>query len=159
MPYLSGLFTVGAGMLINLKNSNGADVNKNYKLIIKSVFATSSHYIITFLDDFGEDKVFVDYPYLKKQFLSRNVGLSAKEWLVDNLTNGRNTRTDFYREYGADVSLDSSVTSGEFLVQDVNERQILEPRFTCNMILNQRQEALNIVNTIAALFRGDFILE
>lgn len=153
--YLSGLFTVGAEVcLLNLKNSNGADVNKNYKLIIKSVFATSSHYIITFLDDFGEDKVFVDYPYLKKQFLSRNVGLSAKEWLVDNLTNGRNTRTDFYREYGADVSLDSSVTSGEFLVQDVNERQILEPRFTCNMILNQRQEALNIVNTIAALFRG-----
>lgn len=160
--YLGSILELGSTIcFVDLKDSNSADVNLNYKGIIKSVKTVAGAYQFEILQDFGVDNVFFKYPNLKKNYLFNRETFtgSAKEWLIDALIN-KNAELEideanaFYAEFNKSISLNSTVVSGSILRQYEEDLDILESRFTCNLVFTGRDEALNTINNIAAVFRG-----
>jgi len=161
---LESIFEVGSEIcLIDLRNSSSEDVNLNYSATIKKTAISNSVFKIEIMQNLGVEKIFFDYPSLKKAFLYQreNSSQNAKFWLLDTLIKKQaesylsNTEaTAFYDEYYKSFSLPASVASGSFVRQYENELPILESRFSCNIVFTNRDEALNTVNNIAAIFRG-----
>ena len=161
---LQSIFEVGSEIcFLDLKNSSSEDVNLNYRAIIKKTRIDGLVFKFEIVRDFGVDKIFFDYPELKRAYLYQrgNSSQSAKKWLIDLLINKQaesylsNSRSAiFYNYYYNSYSLNSSVTSGYIVRQYENERPILEPRFACNIVFTGQDEALNTINNIAAVFRG-----
>lgn len=161
---LQSIFELGAEICFtDLKNSSSVDLNLNRKAIIKKTAVSGSKFKFEVIQDFGVEKIFFDYPSFKKAFLYQrsDSSKSAKSWLFEILTNKQaesylsNTEARaFYDKYYVSLSLPSSVASGSLVRQYENELPILEPRFSCNLVFTNRDEALNTINNIAAIFRG-----
>lgn len=137
---------------LHLRDSNNNLISANYELIVKSVRSDSANYYVSFIYDFGPENVFLNFPAIKSEFLSTDTNLSAKRWLLNYVIQGRGTQ-EFKDRYAASATL-GDATEGYLMHQVFGEKPILEPRFTANIVLTSKQEAIEIINTISALFRG-----
>ena len=78
----------------------------------------------------------------------------AKEFLLDFLFNNQNSDDPFIQEYINGEPISSEILSGYSLTQFPEFLPVLEPRFSCNLYLDKKQNAFNALNDISAIFRG-----
>lgn len=161
---LQSKFELGSDICFMDLKDGGTDINYNYKGIIKKINIDGSDFKFEIIKDFGVEDVFLNYPDLKKQFLFNrsddSIDISAKDF-VKNIIINDNAQSyltagearSFEDKYNKSYSLEN-VTSGYIVRQYLGELPILESRFTCNVVFNNRDEALNTINNIAAIFRG-----
>ena len=162
---LQSKFELGSEIcFMELKDGNN-DIDYNYKGIIKKINIDGSVFKFEIIKDFGVEDVFLNYPDLKKHFLFNRSddsveSISAKDFIKkiiidDNAQSYLNSdeARSFEDKYNKSYSL-KDVTSGYIVRQYLGELPILESRFTCNVVFNNRDEALNTINNIAAIFRG-----
>lgn len=162
---LKSKFELGSDICFMDLKDGGTDIDYNYKGIIKKINIDASDFKFEIIKDFGVEDVFLNYPDLKKQFLFDRsddsvVFINAKDFIKDIIINDNaqsyltsDEARSFKDKYSRSYSLEN-VTSGYIVRQYLGELPILESRFTCNVVFNNRDEALNTINNIAAIFRG-----
>ena len=162
---LNSKFELGSEICFMDLKDGGTDIDYNYKGIIKKINIDGSDFKFEIIKDFGVEDVFLNYPDLKKQFLFNRSDhsiefISAKDFIKDIIINDNaqsyltsDEARSFEDKYSRSYSLEN-VTSGYIVRQYLGELPILESRFTCNVVFNNRDEALNTINNIAAIFRG-----
>ena len=162
---LRSKFELGSEICFMDLKDGGTDIDYNYKGIIKKINIDGSDFKFEIIKDFGVEDVFLNYPDLKKQFLFNRSDhsiefISAKDFIKDIIINDNaqsyltsDEARSFEDKYSRSYSLEN-VTSGYIVRQYLGELPILESRFTCNVVFNNRDEALNTINNIAAIFRG-----
>lgn len=161
---LESKFELGSDVCFMDLKDGGTDIDYNYKGIIKKINIDGSGFKFEIIKDFGVEDVFLNYPDLKKQFLFNRSDdskpISAKDFIKDIIINDNaqsyltsDEARSFEDKYSRSYSLEN-VTSGYIVRQYLGELPILESRFTCNVVFNNRDEALNTINNIAAIFRG-----
>ena len=161
---LESKFELGSDVCFMDLKDGGTDIDYNYKGIIKKINIDGSGFKFEIIKDFGVEDVFLNYPDLKKQFLFNRSDdskpISAKDFIKDIIINDNaqsyltsDEARSFEDKHSRSYSLEN-VTSGYIVRQYLGELPILESRFTCNVVFNNRDEALNTINNIAAIFRG-----
>jgi len=162
---LESKFELGSDICFMDLKDGGTDIDYNYKGIIKKINIDGSDFKFEIIKDFGVEDVFLNYPDLKKQFLFNRSddiveSINAKDFIKDIIINDNaqsylttGEARSFEDKYSRSYSLEN-VTSGYIVRQYLGELPILESRFTCNVVFNNRDEALNTINNIAAIFRG-----
>ena len=104
--------------------------------------------------------------WLREKFKAENeANLSPPEWLhnyiiqnydikdtaVDGVTfEGR----DFINDYTMGFPVYRGITQGKVGIESNKTRPLLEPRFTTNVYLDREQDAYNVLNDLASVFRG-----
>ena len=107
-----------------------------------------------------------DYLDYKKSVANNHAGedggavgaLDAHSWLIDRIQKQaalkEGERDAFVSEYMQGFSLGHGVASGKAVVEANLARPVLEARFSTNIYLDKEQEAYNLLNDLAAVFRG-----
>lgn len=135
---------------------SGSDVDKSFKRIIFNPTYSNDTFSFTLMKDLDVDAIFSKYPNLKQLFLNQQKDALqvAKEFLLDFLFNNQNSDDPFIQEYISGEPISSEILSGYSLTQFPEFLPVLEPRFSCNLYLDKKQNAFNALNDISAIFRG-----
>tara|TARA_Y100001951_G_scaffold86255_1_gene76564 strand:+ start:69 stop:1802 length:1734 start_codon:yes stop_codon:yes gene_type:complete len=102
------------------------------------------------------ERVFEQYPDVKNAYLTskqRNFN-NASKFLIDLLINQQSSTDSYVSTFLQGEPLDPLITKGVAANQFREFLPLLEPRFACNIYLDQKQNAYNALNDIAAIFRG-----
>ena len=135
---------------------SGNDIDKSFKRIIFNPTYSNNTFSFTLVKELDVDKLFITYPDLKTLFLKQQQDAisNAKDYLLDYLLNNQNSDHPFVLDYINGEPLDIDIRSGYLLTQFPEFLPVLEPRFSCNIYLDKKQNAFNALNDIAAIFRG-----
>tara|TARA_Y100000004_G_scaffold197211_1_gene270418 strand:+ start:5616 stop:8936 length:3321 start_codon:yes stop_codon:yes gene_type:complete len=108
--------------------------------------------------------VFKKYTDLKQKYLDEVNSLPAGtsmtpfyylQTLITTAANNLNSSDPFLKEYLAPFPLDVDVVAGKVTrSMEGDNKNLLEPRFRCNLYFDKRQSAVNALNDIASIFRG-----
>jgi hypothetical protein len=148
----------GIVCLFDLKNSSSENLDKASKrVIINPSYNTSDNtfsFKIVKIPD--AEYVLKEYPDVKADYLLQAQGskLDTQKFLIDYLIHKQNTSSTFVADYRAGEPLDLGVTNGSSATQFYGFKNLVEPRFRCNLFLDRKQNAFNALNDIAAIFRG-----
>lgn len=142
--------------LTDLVDSNSNNVKVSYKRIIFNprYNSTNSTFTFTILQEPPVRTIFDNNPALEREYINEQTGLSAKQWLTRKWIENQNSSESYVSDYINGSPMGNSVISGKIITQFFNTSKILEPRFSCNISLDQFQPAINVLNDIAAIFRG-----
>ena len=147
----------GLVVLYHNKNASDAKIDKSYKrLIFDSHYDTSTNkFTFKIVKTPDVEEVFEAYPEVQESYLEfqKTTSRDAYVYLLDYLSDQQNSESDFVTTYTAGEPLDSEITQGSTATQ-FHGLPLLEPRFSCNIYLDQKQNAFNALNDIAAIFRG-----
>tara|TARA_Y100000004_G_scaffold98703_1_gene110571 strand:+ start:3360 stop:6554 length:3195 start_codon:yes stop_codon:yes gene_type:complete len=152
----------GTICLFSTKDSDSTDLDKAFKRLIfyekEDLLAnySSNKLKIKLVKIPDPEEVFEKYPDIKTLFLEQqktNIE-NSYDYLVNYLKTHTGNDSDFASDYLSGEPLDLDVRSGKASTQFFGYKQLLEPRFRCNIFLDERQEAYNVLNDIAAIFRG-----
>ena len=139
------------------KNASGTSLDKAAKrLIFNSSYKLSTKkFTFQIVKPPDVEEVFEQYPDIEESFLEQQKSKeeNAYAYLLDFLTNQQNSTSDFVQTYMAGEPLDADITQGKATTQ-FHGLPLLEPRFSCNIYLDQKKNAFNALNDIAAIFRG-----
>ena len=137
-------------------DGSGEKIYKSFKRIIYKPFYDKANNVFKFkiLKEISVSATFADYPAVRNLFLQTQKTQSAREWLLNNILNQQNSTEEYITEYTEGLPIDKEVRSGLCVTQPINGKDILEPRFTCNIYFDQFQPALEVLNQIASIFRG-----
>lgn len=139
------------------KNVSGESLDKSFKrLIFQRDYSATNIFTFKIVKIPDVEEIFETYPDLQVLFLEQQKTQfqEAKNYINNYLRNQQNSTSTFVQTYMAGEPLDLEVRQGEATVQFHDFLPLLEPRFACNILLDQRQNAFNALNDIAALFRG-----
>lgn len=143
-------------ILYHNKNESNAKVDKSYKrLIFNRKYSDGNIFTFKIVKPPDVEQVFETYPDIQEAFLRQQKvnQQDAYAYILNYLTDEQNSTSDFVNTYMAGEPLDLEVRKGSAATQ-FHGLPLLEPRFTCNMFLDQKQNAFNALNDIAAIFRG-----
>jgi len=154
----------GTICLFSTKNSNSTDLDKAFKRLIfyekenllDNYDSSSNKLKIKLVKIPDPDEVFEKYPDIKDLFLDQQKLQieNSYEYLINYLKTHTANDSDFANEYLSGEPLDLDVTSGKSSTQFLGYKPLLESRFRCNLYLDKKQDAYNVLNDIAAIFRG-----
>lgn len=137
-------------------NGSGTDLETGFKRIVyrPTYNSVTSTFKFTILQEPPTEKIFEEYPAVKRDFLNNNKGLSAKNWIIEKWIYSQNSNENYILDYINGLSIDPLAKSGSAIIESFSNFDILEPRFNCNIYLDRFQAALNVLNDISAIFRG-----
>ena len=155
----------GTICLFSTKDSNSTDLDKAYKRLIfyeheddelANYDDSSNKLKIKLVKIPDPDEVFKKYPDIEESFLQQQDSMiqNSYDYLVNYLMYRNENDSDFANDYLAGEPLDLEVRSGKASTQFFGYKPLLESRFRCNIYLDNKQEAYNVLNDIAAIFRG-----
>ena len=147
----------GEVCLFNTKDASGTDLDKSFKrLVFERAYSAGNIFTFKIVKVPDVENVFKTYPSIQTSFLEHQKDRleGALSYVIGYLTNQQNSTSSFVTAYMEGEPLDLGVTQGEATVQFSGFLPLLEPRFSCNLYLDKRQNAFNALNDIAALFRG-----
>ena len=139
------------------KNVSGENLDRSFKRIIfERDYSATNIFTFKIVKIPDVEAIFEAYPDLQTLFLEQQKTQlqEARNYLISYLRDQQNSTSPFVQTYMAGEPLDLEVRQGEATVQFHGFLPLLEPRFTCNILLDQKQNAFNALNDIAALFRG-----
>jgi len=159
--------------LFKLKDKDGTPINRGYRRRIgpasydedpnntgSYIFSFSIHKII------NAEYIFQTYEGLRALWYDDNNqiidkgeaenALPAEVWIYNYLNKKtvENSKSDFIKNYTAGFSVGSTVTAGSVVLDSSLYKPVLEPRFSTNIYLDREQDAMNLLNDLAAVFRG-----
>jgi predicted phage tail protein len=149
-------------VLYHNKNASAAKVDKSYKRLIfyKDVpnlgYNTSNNtFTFKIVKTPDVEEIFETYPSIQEEFLEHQKDnlQNAYFYLLNYLTDQQNSTSEFVTSFMAGEPLDAAITQGSAATQ-FHGLPLLESRFSCNIYLDQKQNAFNALNDIAAIFRG-----
>ena len=146
----------GLVVLYHNKNASDAKVDKSYKrLIFDRSYSASNIFTFKIVKTPDVEEVFEAYPAVQEGFLEQQKTKlqNAYAYILSYLSDQQNSASDFVVTYMAGEPLDSEIRKGSAATQ-FHGLPLLEPRFSCNIYLDQKQNAFNALNDIAAIFRG-----
>ena len=170
--------------LFKAKDSTGTDIGQGFRRRVGNVSFNSNTHIFTFtihkpifselvFENFVKNESGKVVEWLREDYLSYKkvvanshtgedggaVGkLDAHSWLIDRIQQQaalkEEERDAFVSEYMQGFSLGHGVVSGKAVVEATLARPVLEARFSTNIYIDKEQEAYNLLNDLAAVFRG-----
>ncbi|MDA7495837.1 phage tail protein [bacterium] len=143
-------------VLYHNKNESNVKVDKSYKrLIFNRNYSGNNIFTFKIVKTPDVEEVFETYPEIQEAFLRQQKvnQQDAYAYILNYLTDEQNSTSDFVNAYMAGEPLGLEVRKGSAATQ-FHGLPLLEPRFTCNIYLDQKQNAFNALNDIAAIFRG-----
>jgi hypothetical protein len=161
--------------LYDLKNKLDEDIKYNYKKIICSVSKpTSTTVVLKLCNDFGPKKIleqdlkgilFTELIKYLKSNPTENVEDKIKIFILKFFLGITGLNLSF-KSQDVDVSVshmskkifDTSlnVNKGSCVAKHVGYNEYLEPRFSCNVLINNENEGLKTLTDLASIFRGIF---
>jgi hypothetical protein len=161
--------------LYDLKNKLDEDIKYNYKKIICSVSKpTSTTVVLKLCNDFGPKKILeqdlkgILFTELIKYLIfnpTENVEDKIKIFILKFFLGITGLNLSF-KSQDVDVSVshmsrkifDASlnVNKGSCVAKQVGYDEYLEPRFSCNVLINNENEGLKTLTDLASIFRGIF---
>ena len=161
--------------LYDLKNKLDEDIKYNYKKIICSVSKpTSTTVVLKLCNDFGPKKIleqdlkgilFTELIKYLKSNPTENVEDKIKIFILKfflgttglNLT-FKSQDVDISRSHMSKKIFDTSlnINKGYCVAKHVDYDEYLEPRFSCNVLINNENEGLKTLTDLASIFRGIF---
>ena len=137
-------------------DGNGTAIEQGFKRIVLNPVYDSNTAIFSFkiLPEPPVKVIFSEYPDFQKTYLNDKKGLSAKDYILDTWINNQNSNEPYITNYINGSPIIATARSGKILTQLPNALPILEPRFSCNLYLDNFQSAIEAMNLIASLFRG-----
>ncbi len=146
----------GTVCLFENKNASSEDLDKSYKRLILQRSYSSNTFKFKLVKIPTAQSVFSKYPSIKEEFLEqqKNRISSEQDYLINYLINQQSSESEFVQAYLAGEPLDINITQGVAATQFQDFLPLLEPRFSCNVYFDRKQNAFNALNDIAAIFRG-----
>lgn len=160
--------------LYDLKDKFDVNIEYNYKKLICSVVLSGSTAILKLCDDFGPRKIIEQdiNSDLYKSLLSyiknapeKNTEENIKLFIL-NFLNGTNNLNFSFKSEDLPISrshmnrkiFDKSlnVRSGYCVAKHPEYQDFLEPRFSCNVLINSESEGLKALSDLSSIFRGIF---
>ena len=159
--------------LYDLKNTYDENIDYNFKKIICSVSLNGTTAIIKLCNDFGPRKIlesdlsgnlFLKLMNYVKGDASKNIENEIKLFILkyiigDNslglsLTQDEAVSKNHMKLKIFDASL--NVYKGYCVAKHPEYDDYLEPRFSCNLLINSNTEGLKILSDLSSIFRGIF---
>ena len=172
-------FTTGSTVaLFKAKDSAGTDIGQGFRRRVGNVSFNKNTNVLTFtihkpifpqlvFENFVKNEGGKVVEWLRRDYLNYKgdsvnrtaLGtLDAHSWLIDRIQKQaalkEESRDAFVSEYMQGFSLGHNVASGKAVVEAGLARPVLEARFSTNIYLDKEQEAYNLLNDLAAVFRG-----
>lgn len=160
--------------LYDLENTSGESINQNFKKIILTATVLSGIATLFLCNDFGPRKILEsDISGILFSTL-KNIVTSNPSFNIENIIKniiaaffvnaipGINTLgSESLQVSIAHVSKrifekSLNIRSGYCLPKHAEDQDFLEPRFSCNLILNSENEGLKALTDLASIFRGMF---
>ena len=160
--------------LYNIKNNLGEEINYNYKKVICSVNFSGTTVKIKLCNDFGPRKIL-------EQDLQGSLFSALTNYLqADPNANIENKIKSYILKYfigdsslglpyfSNDVEISKAhmrrkifptslnINSGYCVAKHEDYQDFLEPRFSCNVIINNQNEGLKTLTDLSSIFRGIF---
>jgi len=159
--------------LYDIKNSSGENININYKKIICSVQISGGKAYIRLCNDFGPRKIletdlsgnlFNELMNFVKRDPSKNIEDKIKLFILQYMVDGSSLNLPTSKDESVskthlnykifDKSL--NVSKGYCVAKHVEYNDFLEPRFSCNVLINNESEGLKTLSDLSSIFRGIF---
>ena len=168
-------YPVGSILYIyNLKNIYDESVDYNFKKIICSVSLNGSTAIIKLCNDFGPRRIlendlsgnlFLELMKYVKRDPSKNIESEIKLFILKYIIGDNSLGLSFPSQDEAvsknqmklkifDTSL--NVSKGYCVAKHPEYDEYLEPRFSCNVLIDNDVEGLKILSDLSSIFRGIF---
>jgi predicted phage tail protein len=163
----------GIVALFKIKNSSGTALGQGFRRRVGNVNFNTTSNLFTFtihkpilpqlvFENFVRDESGKVVEWLRRDFLNYKGAstekLSAYNWLISRIQEqaGRKPedRDAFVSEYMQGFTLGEAAAEGKAVVEADLARPVLEARFSTNIYLDKEQEAYNLLNDLAAVFRG-----
>ena len=149
--------------LYKLKKADGTEVRQGYRRRIGTTrFLSDPHdrLEVSIHDVFNVVGIFRDFPHLVSlynEYRKTAPTVTPNEWLLVHLNqqqeNSPDERDAFSKEFLQGFGLPNDITEGKIVIEKQG-KPVLEPRFTANIYFDKEQEAFNLLNDLAAIFRG-----
>ena len=180
---LNGGYSNSIIYLYDLQNDN-EKIDNAYKKIIWSVEDLGSMFKVKLINDFGPRTFFEnDDTDLLTSFsnecatgINTNLNKSLSARISESLKNSQSNAKNFILQkfanlpasyssyieaqifsndfYNDGIDDDSVCLYGKCIPKVLNYREPFEPRFSCNLVIDNDTEALKILNDLASIFRG-----
>lgn len=168
-------YPVGSILYIyNLKNIYDENVDYNFKKIICSVSLNGSTATIKLCNDFGPRRIlendlsgnlFLELTKYVKRDPSKNIESEIKLFILKYIIGDSSLGLSFSTQDEAisknqmklkifDTSL--NISKGSCVAKHPEYDDYLEPRFSCNVLINNDVEGLKILSDLSSIFRGIF---
>jgi len=151
----------GLVCLYETQNAASADMDKAYRRIIidpsySGTAGSDGKYTFKIVKQPSVEQVFQQYPAVKSAYLEskQKTFNNASQFLIDLLVNQQSSTDPYVSTFLQGEPLDPLITKGTAAAQFREFLPLLEPRFSCNIYLDAKQNAYNALNDIAAIFRG-----
>lgn len=153
----------GVVALYKLKKADGTEIRQGYRRRIGTTrFLSDPHnrLEVSIHDVFNVVGIFRDFPSLVSaynEYRKTAPTITPNEWLLLHLNQQQEKapkeRDAFSKEFSQGFGLPNDITEGKIVVEKQG-KPVLEPRFTANIYFDKEQEAFNLLNDLAAIFRG-----
>jgi len=150
--------------LYKLKDKDGVAIDQGYHRRLGNssydestkIFSFSIHKII------NPEYVFETYEGLRGLWyeevneLAGDDKLTAEQWIFRYLNReiANNSNSDIVQDYTGGFSIGPTSRTGIVTQEIAGHPPVLEPRFSTNIYLDRQQDAMNLLNDLAAVFRG-----
>lgn len=160
--------------LYDLKNTSGEYINQNFKKVILTARVSSNIATLFLCNDFGPRKILesdvsgVLFSTLQK-IVTATPSLNIENIIKNIIASFFVNATPGINSSGSEalqVSVNHTskpifekflnVRSGYCVAKHSDDQDFLEPRFSCNLILNSENEGLKALTDLASIFRGMF---
>lgn len=160
--------------LYDIKNNLGEEINYNYKKLICSVNKSGTTVKIKLCNDFGPRKILEQdlqgslfsalTNYLQAD-PNANIENKIKSYILKYFIGDSSLGLPFFSN---DVEISKAhmrrkifpnslnINSGYCVAKHEDYQDFLEPRFSCNVIINNQNEGLKTLTDLSSIFRGIF---
>ncbi len=160
--------------IYDLKNTSGEYINENFKKVILTARVSSNIATLFLCNDFGPRKILEsDVSGVLFSTLQKIIA-NTPTFNVENII--KNIISSFFINAASGINPNNSdalpisinhtskrifekslnVKSGYCVAKHSDYQDFLEPRFSCNLILNSENEGLKALTDLASIFRGMF---
>ncbi len=160
--------------IYDLKNTSGEYINENFKKVILTARVSSNIATLFLCNDFGPRKILEsDVSGVLFSTLQKIIA-NTPTFNVENII--KNIIASFFINAASGINPNNSdtlpisinhtskrifekslnVKSGYCVAKHSDYQDFLEPRFSCNLILNSENEGLKALTDLASIFRGMF---
>lgn len=163
---IESMFKAGSKIAIYKPvNSNGENLNIGFhKRIGETSYDLNTNKLaVTLHDIINVEQSFRLYPELLKAYFQEKVKPGSENLtelsflsshLIEENKKDPEERDAFSKSFHAASPLGLGIVSGKIALEANGARSVLEPRFSTNVYFDKEQEAYNLLNDLAAIFRG-----